>query len=156
MTPANDNRQERTQGLAGLNRHRLFVLAASVIVVLAILAGIVVSDPPWVLREQRLDQGLVQHLNAIQNAINIYHRDNAKLPATLADLFASPQTSPFGLSSDALAPFEYDPGKDDRGYQLCATFRRASGSDNAYLAQTWKHEAGRSCFKLQVPNKASG
>jgi type II secretory pathway pseudopilin PulG len=126
---------------------------AAVIVGLTIVAALAVSDPPWVVRDLRRDQNLVQRLNAIQASIASFYRSNTKLPATLADLLASPQTAPYGVTAENLKEVDYAPGDDAKTYRLCATFLRASGTDNVYVAQNWKHDAGHQCFPLKASDK---
>jgi len=152
MTPANDNR------LDGASRgpfppSTLFAVVAAVVVGLTMLAAIAVSDPPWVVRDLKRDQDLTARLYAVQQSIANYHHNENKLPANLADLLASPQTTPFEATAENLKEIDYSPGADGRSYELCTVFLRASSGANTLFSQTWKHDAGRSCFKLKLGDK---
>jgi len=154
VTPANDNKTEESPGRR-LARNTLFTVISAVVVGLTILTAIAVSDPPWVVRDLRRDQTLVTRLNAVQQSIASYHRTEGKLPASLADLLTSPQTTPYGVTAETLKDFEYPVAGDGRAYSLCATFLRPSGPDAILYSPAWKHEAGRQCFALKVADKTS-
>ena len=154
MTPANDNKSDDVASGRGASG-RLFAVIAAAVVALTIVAALAVSDPPWVVRDQKRDQGTVQRLNAIQQSIANYHRNEGKLPGNLAELLASPQTTPFGATAENLKEIDYTPGGDGRAYSLCGMFLRASGAEQGFYATNWKHEAGHQCFQLKVPEKTS-
>jgi len=155
MTPANDNRKD-DPGAGGFRRGNVVFVGASVaVVVLALIAGLVVSESPWAARERKLDQLLVVRLTTIETAIASYHRINGKLPVKLTDLLDSPQTIPYGATKETLAEISYtavpEPGLD---YSLCAVFLRSNTEIQA-VYQAWQHDAGRKCFALKVPAKSS-
>jgi type II secretory pathway pseudopilin PulG len=152
MTPANDNRTDEAAN-GWLKDTSLFAVISAVVVGLTILAAVAVSDPPWVVRDLKADQSLVTRLNAIQQSIANYRRTESKLPVSLADLLASPQTTPYGVTADNLKDVEYSVGADGHAYTLCAQFLRPSGQDAVVYSQAWKHEAGRQCFPLKGPDK---
>ena len=154
MTPANDNKTN--EGVNGrLSHSRLFAVMSAAVVGLTVLAALAVSDPPWVVRDLKRDQDLAGRLNAVQLSIANYHRTENKLPASLADLLASPQTTPFNATTETLKQLDYTPGSDGRSYELCTVFLRDSGSEQMSYIQAWKHHAGRQCFPLKVPEKTS-
>jgi len=152
MTPANDNKTDEAAG-GKLSRNTLFAALSAAVVVLTVLSAIAVTEPPWVVRDLKRDQGLTGRLNAIQLSIASYHRAENKLPASLTDLLTSPQTTAYNVTAEGLKDFDYTPSGDGRSYELCTVFLRASGGDSGYFTQNWKHEAGRSCFKLKTYEK---
>ena len=146
MTPANDNRR----AVAGPAGHGwVFALVAGVVVLSSVGAGLAVIDPPWVVREQALDEGHAQVLNIVSQAIETYHKVNGKLPISLTDLLASPRINLGGFPAAALADIEYKPGlAGSNGYTLCAMFNRPSETKPDTYAQHWQHAAGHTCFAL--------
>ena len=150
MTPANDNRKE----VGTLQHDAVFVIAASCVVLLALIVGVAVSPSPWTARDRKLDQALVQRLSAVQNAISSYHRINGKLPPALGELLASPQNFPTGNTKESLGEIEYTPAADGGpGYGLCANFLQSSANEAISYVPTWTHQAGRQCFQLKAADK---
>jgi type II secretory pathway pseudopilin PulG len=130
---------------------RLFLLVATGIALLAIVAGIASIDPPWIARKQRLDLRRQQDLVAIRNALNNFHRLNGKLPTTLSELGKSPETTVYGGLADPVTGGSYDylPGADT-SYQLCATFDLSHEGNAQVFGFSWRHPAGRYCFDLKT------
>lgn len=154
MTPANDNRQAGPGARWRLGGNAVFAFASAIVVGMALLAGLAVSDPPWVVRDQRLDGIVSGNLGQIERAIAEFHALNQKLPAKLSDLRSSAQVNTWGVSEQNLLDVEYSiTGEPGRDYSLCAVFLRQSEAGNSYYGTTWKHGAGRQCFKLKVAEK---
>ena len=152
MTPANDNRKEG----GGLPRgDTLFAAAAGAVVLLALAAGLIVMPSPWLARDLRIDRTLVVHLQAVQGSITNYRRINGKLPGTLADLLASPQTAPYAVTKENLGEIDYSASSNPDSYTLCATFLQDSAAEGAVYPNGWQHGAGKQCFPLKAPEKSS-
>lgn len=133
---------------------RWFTIVAVGVVALAVLLGLLSSDSPWVARERKIDSATLDRLNGVANAIDAFDKLNSKLPASLADLYALPQTVPFGtLAVSDLAGIDYVGAAAGADYQLCASFQRASDAARYSYGRVWKHEAGKACFSLKAQEK---
>jgi hypothetical protein len=155
MKPANDN--VKGAGLRGMNRSDvLFAGIATAIAALAIVAGLLITDPPWVVRKQRLDEQRASSLNMISDLIGRFNLDNGKLPESLDVLFKSTTYRPYLDTADpsTRAAYEYVPGTG-RSFQLCAVFDLDSTAQARPAGNLWAHKAGRQCFDLTAPAKGS-
>jgi hypothetical protein len=122
-----------------------------------VVAGLTLIAPPWEARKQKLDESRVADLINISQAIERYFRANNALPASILDLFNSPQTAPVLRLKDPVTgePYEYLPGSVS-DYQLCASFETSTGTEplpqmtRPYIGVAWKHLAGRQCFTLKA------
>jgi hypothetical protein len=149
MRPANDNMRVRNWQFAGLSAGQtIFATIAAAIAVSAIVAGLLVIDPPWVARLVQLDNQCSSRLSSLNFSIGRYYKDHGKLPASLSEA-AEPQKADVLLAdctAGSLPSVEYQPGKE-RDFKLCATFRLASRPDTSTQI-FWTHPAGRQCFDL--------
>ena len=155
MSAANDN-PDATPGHPGNGKGaRLFIAAASAVVVAAVSAGLAVSDPPWTSRERALDNNQARNLGIIQRSIEARFKDDGALPVHLADLASPPQSSIIrtsSISASCLPGVDYEvPDPKGREYKLCATFRQESSGGDPYYTEAWKHGKGRTCFALKAP-----
>jgi hypothetical protein len=139
---------------ASPKRLRLFAAGATLAVVLAIGAGLVVAGSPQSARQQRLDAERVDHLRQLSSAIDSYWHRHGRLPDALEAL-----TRERGLYLTALedpesgAPYGYQP-QGETSYELCASFALTSEeTDLSRLpsdSQAWLHGTGETCFPLEV------
>jgi hypothetical protein len=149
MTPANDNRVSAAPG--GMGRNAMFGLAASAVVLLALVLGLLTIDPPWTARLRALDRLRSGDLQALLDSVRQSHRDTGKLPESLDKL-----TTYVGNARKADpvtgAPYEYAVA-GERAFKLCAIFDLASRDQPVGYGPFVGHGAGHQCFDLTVADK---
>jgi hypothetical protein len=138
-----------------MNRRSVFfVIGSGLIVVVAVATAFFVLPSPWEARKGRLDDVRVRDLNALNGVIVGYARNNeGRLPAKLSDMQNSniQQNITVSLRDPVTAaPYEYV-AKDEKNYELCATFESTGPDISATYLVSWRHEAGRRCFPLKLP-----
>ncbi len=157
MKPANDNAKKTGMSLPGMARgDRLFAGVATAVALTAILAGLLVTDPPWIVRKQRLDEQRASSLNMISDLVGRFNLDNGKLPQSLDELLKSTTYRPYLDTVDPTtkAAYEFIPGTA-RSFQLCAVFELDSTAIARPTGNLWSHKAGRQCFDLTAPAKTA-
>ncbi len=128
--------------------------AVSLVVLGAIVAGVVLLDPPGVQRQRKLDQRRAGDLNTISLAIDEYWRRHANtLPHDLAVLSVEPGLRVDLSDPESKLPYGYEV-QDARAYRLCAVFAGDSGQQPRSFnggPGAWAHGQGRHCFSLKPP-----
>ncbi|HKE82264.1 MAG TPA: hypothetical protein VKB50_00850 [Vicinamibacterales bacterium] len=127
----------------------LLLAAATVVVVAAIVAGIVVLGSPAQERARRLDQKRIFDLQQVSNAVDYYHRQYKRLPASLDELASLSNVSVSVRDPITSLPYELRV-VSDTAYELCATFDLDSKGEPGYGDAFWAHRAGRQCFRRTV------
>ncbi len=135
-------------------RDKWFAGVATLVVLVAVGAGVAVLDPPSMQRARKLDQHRVRDLAQLTRHIKTYARENAAtLPPALSAL---PAHAAGALSDpDTGQPYGYE-AKDANTYNLCATFALASDASDlanhheTYGSPDWQHGKGRHCFTLDL------
>ena len=138
-----------------MNRRSVFfVIGSGLIVLVTVGTAFFVLPSPWETRKRRLDDIRVHDLNALNGAIAGYARNNeGRLPAKLSDMQNSNTQQNLSVSlRDPVtgAPYEYF-AKDEKNYELCATFESTGPDLSATYLVSWRHEAGWRCFALKLP-----
>lgn len=155
-------------------------VAATVIVLGAIIASFLVMGSPFTQRTLRLDDRRVQDLQSIQSQVITYWQQKQKLPAALSDL-SNPLTNyslPVDPEFDQGKIYEYKP-TGNLSFDLCATFSLpmpkgwqeysngsvvpmgVPGSDagttsavapypGSGMNDSWDHQGGRTCFSRTI------
>ena len=149
-------------------RAKVFALAASVLALVFIVYGIMVTGTPGQQRAFQFDQRRVSDLQQISYAVNAYWQSNGKLPASFEDLKDQPYYYIQSVTDPKTeAPYEYRPfGSEslrleevigDKIYELCAVFETDSSKTATrfkmqvpYSEQSWEHAIGRTCFAREV------
>jgi len=135
--------------------HRGFGIAATALVGLVWLWGLLLVGSPGAERERRLDDRRVEDLRNIRTEIGSLCVERTEsgatlkrpLPATLADLVADPRTVRPGIRDPKTGePYVYE-RLDDDTYRLCATFESARAVP---FDPFWDHAPGRQCFKIDA------
>lgn len=132
---------------------RWIAVAASIVVVAAIVAAIAVMGSPSRQRLMRLDERRVDELGNLANQIEAWRNEHGRIPKSLAELAAAPGVR---VPQDPASgrPFGYEVlGAAE--YRLCARFDTdtAAGIDpQPWLRAAWAHGAGRQCFKRRADN----
>ncbi len=135
-----------------MNRHRVFGLAASVVVVIALAMGFANLGGRKRQRDIRTDEQRSQDLNRIASTVDLWYARDKKLPP---DLNALSRYQPGLRVRDPItnAAYEYKPAGDTQ-YDLCATFATDISSAESLgqypVSRFSTHPAGRQCFKLDA------
>ena len=135
-------------------RRTVFAVAASVVVLGAVVAGMVALGSPTEQRARRLDQRRLDDLRALRAASSTRGRQASDYRKRWTSY---PRDSPQSTRDPETAePYEYSVRSEKR-YQLCATFERdnraqaerpSAGLDHIHVS-IWTHGAGRNCFELE-------
>lgn len=130
---------------------RRLAVVVSLIVSLAIVAAIMVLDPPDVQRQLRLDARRVSDMEYISNRIDLYWDRKKLLPEDLAMLAREPGLDGLPLKDPETGNSYVYEVTVVKTYRLCAVFALESpdelrGYDSALK---WLHGAGRHCFDLK-------
>ena len=129
---------------------RRILIAATAVVVVSVIAGIVIIGSPTEGRFQQLDSGRISDLRGIMAASDLYWSRNEGLPSSLEELAQDPRIAVNTIDPGSGEPYGYRV-LDEDSYELCATFDRATASPpGRSAADFWRHEVGRQCFALEV------
>lgn len=145
-----------SEGSAG----RWLLVAAGIVVVATIAAGIAVMGGPSQQRDRRIDERRVRDLDRIVDAVGKYVEDRGSLPPTLDALAGQPGRRLSIADPVDGAPYAYRI-VGDRAFRLCADFVTDT-STTPDMAEPgpgdrdeWLHGAGRQCFERTVREKAA-
>lgn len=132
-----------------------FRYGAIAAVVVVFIAGLFFVESPSVAREKRLDSQVAEQLAQLEGAIQNYYTDEDALPQDLNQVVAKVN---YVIESDVHNPvtkkqIEYEV-VSETDYRLCTEFLRSTMEDSnsryEYYDKSWRHEAGRYCFKREV------
>jgi hypothetical protein len=131
---------------------RFLTGAATVVMIVAIIAGLSVLGSPAHQRALRLDAQRASAINMLSFVVGSYWNQHKTLPS---DLQATSMA--IGTDKDPVSglAYTYVPGSADR-YQLCAVFDAASERISTTVwngrldGPSWKHPAGRHCFNFSA------
>ena len=129
---------------------------ASLAAVIAIfIASLFFVESPTETRNRKFDNAILNKFNQIDNAINSYGYENAKLPESLDELAIE---FSYLTEKDLTDPitkkkFEYKIVSED-SYELCAEFIMSNKDDENdrydYHKKRWPHDSGYQCLKQRV------
>lgn len=131
---------------------QVLATVVSLVVVAAVVTGVVILGSPSEERARRLDFRRVTELQGIRTAINYFHSEKMRLPASLEELSKEPGVR---VSSDPITGEAYRYrmlGGDE--FELCATFALASEPQPGSGVDIWQHPAGAHCFMLKVEKRS--
>ena len=133
---------------------RWLAIAASLLVVAAVVASMLVMGSPGSQRESRLDRQREQDMKRIASAIDRRTVAGKPLPADLASLASEPGRRLPIADPATDAPYVYEI-TGVHSYRLCAVFTTdtAEESRNAWIDQDWLHGPGRQCFDRKADRK---
>lgn len=133
---------------------RWLAIAASIVVVATIAAGLLTIGSPGQQRESRFDVKREQDLQAITRAIDRRAKAGRPLPTSLDTLAAEPGQRLAVTDPATATPYVYQTTGND-GYRLCAVFSTdtASPSRLARVDEDWLHGLGRNCFDRKADRK---
>lgn len=128
---------------------RWLLVAAGIVVLATVVAGISVMGLPSAQRDQQLDQRRVQDLRRIVEAVDSYVTTRNSLPPNLQALARQPGRSLSIVDPVDGSPYAYQV-VDARAFRLCAVFATDTATyrqkDGPWIEDRWLHGAGRQCF----------
>ena len=131
------------------------LMAATLMVVAAVVAGIAVLGSPAAERRARLDAARLADLRTIERLTASYSRVHRALPDSLEALAREPGYSVPANDPDSRAPYVYK-RLTAESFQLCAVFDTDSATrpegdpyGSAFNAE-WMHGQGLHCFERHV------
>jgi hypothetical protein len=112
------------------------------------------SGTPGSARSEALDQRRAEHLAQIHHAVETFATRFGTLPEDLETLRRADPGATVAELEDPVSgePYAYRV-IDERTYELCATFDRASERTRPGFSERdfWNHPAGPHCFTVTVP-----
>lgn len=142
-------------------RAHTIMLAGIAVILLAVVGSFFIIGSPFTQRLVQFDQRRVNDLQSLQWQIVNYWQRKSALPASLDDLRDDLSGSVVPRDPETGAVYEYRK-VGDLSFELCATFRRASGEigldtplyTGPYVPErelvNWPHEEGRACFSRTI------
>jgi hypothetical protein len=139
---------------------KYFVWAVIVVVTAAVVSGFFIIGSPKTERLRRFDLERVTRLQDVQMQVINYWRSKEYLPAKITDV--EDKISGFIVPTDPETGSAYEYSvKGPESFELCATFDLVSEENAANPsvetapsyksgAESWKHGAGRTCFKRTI------
>jgi hypothetical protein len=138
---------------------RLFAGGVTAVVLVSLVGGLYLAGSPGRARKRALDGQRETHLMVIANMIDLFWRQEGRLPRDLEEL---------RRTRDVRLPSIHDPASgepygysitSETGYEVCAVFEAESEPEgivpvyrDRYDATSgfWEHGAGRECFAVEV------
>lgn len=130
----------------------LFAGATAVIVLASVITGGLNIDTPVEVREQKIDNQVIQDLQDMQWRIEDYYRTNDTLPENLQELYGAfdAPTAPENRSD-----YKYET-VDATKYKFCGEFAHDSSRNDSIARPVmeknynWDYKAGEWCFEREV------
>ena len=127
--------------------HRIAAFASTFVVVVAVIAGLVITGSPAEQRLIRFDGERVSDLREIARLTRRYWDKRQSLPADPVDLVDGVALRRLPLDPGSGLPYEYTADPAASTFELCAVFARPSADTPQDF---WYHPAGRHCFQFEV------
>ncbi len=132
-----------------LSPHTVFVAIVVLVVGGAVTAGLILVGPPSEARLERLDARRVEDLQRLSRLIDVHWTKHGRLPPSLDEVASEPRAEAIKDPVTGQS-YEFRPTGEKR-YELCAGFDRRSHPASRGLGDAfWAHQAGRTCFPLEV------
>ncbi len=104
-----------------MSAERLLAIAATVVIVAAVIAGIVLTEGPGTARAERFDQERLDNLNSLAQLIDGHYITHEALPESIAVFDTDANYDRFSSDPRTGTPYRYDI-LSEASYRLCATF----------------------------------
>lgn len=137
------------------SRSLKFGIVAAAAVALSFCIGLGVTGTPSQQRHIEADSKRVRDLQAIANAIHLWHKraetsnSSPSLPARLSDLSGKGAGPAQIVDPETKTPYQYQV-RSAAGYELCATFSAPAEKIPSRVTQFWYHGKGRTCFSVDA------
>jgi len=126
---------------------RLAALLSSSVVILAVIAGLIISGSPTEQRLKRLDKNRESDLLRLSIAVDSYWDRTKELPKSLTQMVDGRRLNRLPTDPVTGIPYEYHVDGDGQ-YRLCAQFDRASKQEDE--ADFWAHPQGQKCYSMNA------
>ena len=130
--------------------NKFAAMGSSIIVLVAVAVGLVLSGPPGEQRQKRLDTKRVSDLRNIARVMDTYTEDRGELPSALTDLVDGRRLTRMPADPVTGIPYRYEIVSATQ-YKLCARFGRTSDA-----IDFWSHGQGEKCYVLDVRKDGEG
>jgi hypothetical protein len=134
------------------NRIRVLVGAATLVIVISVIAGLIAIGPPELQRKRKLDEQRLSDLANISQRVKFYSEQKKQLPPDISVLAKQPGVK-LPIDPETGQAYEYSV-TGENAYRLCATFTldSADQKETRYYvgANEWPHGIGRTCFDRQI------
>lgn len=104
-----------------MSAERLLAIAATVVIIAAVIAGIVLTEGPGTARAERFDQERLNNLSALAQLINDHFNSHDVLPETIGAFSDDASYERISTDPRTNAPYPYTI-LSETSYRLCATF----------------------------------
>lgn len=149
---------KRKAGNSFSPRAKACVLAVTVLVLIFIGYGIILTGTPGQQRQLQFDQRRTSDLQQISSAVQVYWDQQKKLPQGFDDLKQQQFTYIESVQDpETRVPYEYLV-LGEKTYELCAVFATDSSqietktrAPTPFSAEQWNHGIGRTCFAREIP-----
>jgi len=140
---------------------RILAVAATVVIVAAVIAGLLLTESPLTARAERFDTERLRDLNTVANVLDDYYWQHHVIPEDLS-IFATEYDFEHSSTDPRTGePYEFE-RVSDLSYRLCATFEtngphvfdsypRAAvvlDSRERYITPGTVEGVGRQCFEV--------
>ncbi|MEN9558049.1 MAG: hypothetical protein RL141_418 [Candidatus Parcubacteria bacterium] len=139
-----------------LSGQKILAGVITLLVIIAIVAGIVMIGSPMEERVRRTDEQRVSNLQQISYAVDQYGQTQGALPASMADIAKQPDVYIQRIADpETGVPYRYTV-LSETSYQLCATFHAPTKYDDTMPGAVpaelmfWNHGAGETCYTLDA------
>lgn len=136
------------------NVAKYLAIISTGVVVLAVVAAVMILDPPGLQRQRRMDGRRIRDLINISLSVDSYWERKKALPPDLATLEKEPGLRIPMKDPETGLPYVYET-KDGKSYRLCAVFSVDSSDESQEYnsSRKWSHGAGKQCFDLKPLTK---
>jgi hypothetical protein len=129
---------------------KLLAIGATTAVLVAVVAGLVVTGSPGTQRMLRQDERRVSDLRRLANSVSRHYDQTRNLPDTLDDLVDGQNLSQLPRDPATDEPYGYEALAATR-FRLCAEFALEARTE--IVADFWTHDAGPECFDFDYSNR---
>lgn len=147
-----------------MSAERLLAIAATVVIIAAVIAGVVLTEGPGAARAERFDQERINNLDSLAQLIDGHYNTHETFPEGIAVFESDANYDRFSMDPRTDMPYTYDV-LSETSYRLCATFETDGPHEFAlYSRIAWDlgtnprtveprsiEGAGEQCFVISFP-----
>lgn len=146
-----------------MSAQRILGIIATLVIVAAVIAGLVLIEGPGKARTDRFDAERINNLNGLAHLIDAHYREHRDMPADLSEIEEEYDFDRLSLDPRTDEPYPYE-RLSENSYRLCATFEnegphRISAyrqpvlewqKDVRTVSPTAADGAGQHCFEFVI------